>query len=249
MGDNFRDYNYMYKFQKYKSKNNNQINISVEGGVSKMWFGKENGFYQSMYNLSDIQKTFLSYVNVILLSLMYINNLDNVLFVGLGGGHIPMIIRELTPCTKIDVVEINPQVLDAAIRMGFVVGDTNIIIKDGIDYFASYTGKPYDLIIIDLDSTQSICKFNFHNVVGAITVDSICVINACGKSSIDLLEKMISNKFCYIDRYKSDFNTVYILSNGNKLVAKKNSLLSKYKYKDNLFRGIKNYVYAKKSFF
>lgn len=71
---------------------------------------------------------------------------DSVLIGGLGFGLIPQELSEINNCSKIDVVEIDQEVIDYNTSSGHLNPDINII--KGDIFFYSTTEK-YDLIIID----------------------------------------------------------------------------------------------------
>ena len=71
---------------------------------------------------------------------------DKVLIAGLGFGLIPQTLSEVNNCSKIDVVEIDQEVIDYNISSGHLNSDIVIIKSDIFEYI---TNEKYDLIIID----------------------------------------------------------------------------------------------------
>ena len=71
---------------------------------------------------------------------------DKVLIAGLGFGLIPQTLSEVNNCSKIDVIEIDREVIDYNISSGHL-NDNIVIIKS--DIFEYITNEKYDLIIID----------------------------------------------------------------------------------------------------
>ena len=75
-----------------------------------------------------------------------------VLVVGGGGFAVPKLVRALRPEASIDVVEIDPKVIEAA-RRWFFAGDASarVYCADGFDFIrgAALRGKKYDLIALD----------------------------------------------------------------------------------------------------
>lgn len=78
---------------------------------------------------------------------------DRVLIVGLGGGSIPTAFHQLFPEAQIDVVEIDPAVVDVARRffhfkegenMDVTVKDARVFVKQ-----AGIFGRKYDYIVLD----------------------------------------------------------------------------------------------------
>lgn len=71
---------------------------------------------------------------------------NSVLVAGLGLGLIPNELAEVNQCSKIDVVEINQEVIDYALLSSHLNPMINIIQGD---IFTYTTTEKYDLIIID----------------------------------------------------------------------------------------------------
>ena len=71
---------------------------------------------------------------------------DKVLIAGLGFGLIPQTLSEVNNCSKIDVVEIDQEIIDYNISSGHLNSDIVIIKSDIFEYI---TNEKYDLIIID----------------------------------------------------------------------------------------------------
>ena len=71
---------------------------------------------------------------------------DSVLVVGLGLGLVPQELSEVNKCSKIDVLEIDQEIIDYIISSGHLNSDINLIQGDIYNYTTTET---YDLIIID----------------------------------------------------------------------------------------------------
>ena len=71
---------------------------------------------------------------------------DTVLIVGLGLGLVPQELSEVNKCSKIDVLEIDQEIIDYNISSGHLNSDINLIQGDIYNYTTTET---YDLIIID----------------------------------------------------------------------------------------------------
>lgn len=71
---------------------------------------------------------------------------DTVLIVGLGLGLVPQELSEVNKCSKIDVLEIDQEIIDYTISSGHLNSDINLIQGDIYNYTTTET---YDLIIID----------------------------------------------------------------------------------------------------
>ena len=71
---------------------------------------------------------------------------DTVLIVGLGLGLVPQELSEVNKCSKIDVLEIDQEMIDYTISSGHLNSNINLIQGDIYNYTTTET---YDLIIID----------------------------------------------------------------------------------------------------
>ena len=129
--------------QDYTGKNFSVLKNS--NGITEMIFS--NGV--SLYNKSN-------YVNIMLGQCTDCDYLykgffegftyDKVLIAGLGFGLIPQTLSEVNNCSKIDVVEIDQEIIDYNISSGHLNSDIVIIKSDIFEYI---TNEKYDLIIID----------------------------------------------------------------------------------------------------
>lgn len=216
---------YQRKYLKYKQKylklkkinqhggNNDSIKIPSQyykniiiqpyssNDINMMIFESENNGYQSMYNSKDVDMIYLTYLHPLITFIHYIN-LNKILFIGLGGGHIPMLIGQKFPNCYIDVVEIDEAVLRAAEKMGFKQSQkTNIHIMDG-QKFIQNNHSIYDAVILDLNDSPFIDETNFGLLVKLIDSQGLLVINYLGTP-----EKIINKVkpyFCCIKIYECD---------------------------------------------
>jgi len=109
-----------------------------------------NGIPQSSMYLNDTTKLVYQYTTFFNLGLLINPNATQVLFVGGGGFSGPKFFLATYPHVHVDVTEIDPDVIDTAMKY-FAVG-TNpslaIFNEDGRVYL-SETDKTYDIIILD----------------------------------------------------------------------------------------------------
>ncbi|MBN3314952.1 MET13 protein, partial [Atractosteus spatula] len=81
----------------------------------------------------------------------------SVLIVGLGGGGLPQFLRDWVPKAKVQVVELDPAVLDVARDwFGFMPDDRlGVTLGDGLEHISALDkqgGQSYDVIMFDVDS-------------------------------------------------------------------------------------------------
>lgn len=81
-----------------------------------------------------------------------------ILFVGLGGGAMPMYARQVMPAAHIDVVEIDPVIVAVAERwFGFVPDDRMVVhTGDGRAFIENTPPGRYDLIVLDAFSDDEV---------------------------------------------------------------------------------------------
>lgn len=92
-----------------------------------------------------------------------INNKDHpvsVLLVGLGGGGLPQFLHDFVPCARVEVVELDPAVLEVAQTwFGFQTDKRlKVILGDGLEHIKtleSQGGHSYDVIMFDVDSKDT----------------------------------------------------------------------------------------------
>ncbi|MEX0980400.1 MAG: fused MFS/spermidine synthase, partial [Gemmatimonadota bacterium] len=100
----------------------------------------------------------LGYTRVGMVGLALVPPDGRILFVGLGGGAMPMYARQVLPKARIDVVEINPVVVDVAERyFGFEPDERMTVHTD--DGRAFIEGAPpgsWDLVVLDAFSDSEI---------------------------------------------------------------------------------------------
>jgi hypothetical protein len=250
--------NYKRKYIKYKTK---YLNIKYDGDLiiipselyqfiyikptnkspGFMKFGNSNNKMQSMYDINDLDIFYFKYFYAIITILQYCQ-MKKVLMIGLGGGHLPMLIKNKLPDSKIDVIEIDPNVLIASKIMGFNENNLNIWINDG-QKFMEKTSNIYDCIVIDLDSEQSSITFDFNLTKKILNDKGLLAINYCHNSE-NLSEKLIKI-FPVIKIYQAAQQYVYLCSNKDifndpitKYTASNN--MRKMKYFDDIIFQINN---------
>lgn len=190
------------------------INITKPGSL---WFGERTNVYQSMYNIHNLEIFYLNYMPVMYTFLNYIKKIDKILMIGLGGGHLPMLLQYHFPNVKIKIIELDKSVIKAANHLGFTESPLiNVIVGDGVEYCNVETENDYDACIIDLDDGLTIQKFNFDNVSKLINDDGILAINYYnGTKTEETLSKIIEPYFKSIKTYAANLNYVYMCKKNN----------------------------------
>ena len=126
------------------------VYVVDEGDVRSLRFDSPEGTLQSACLKSDPLAVPTSYVRVAAAGLAFTRGRERMLVVGLGGGAFPLLLHRRLPRVRVDVVELNPVVVDVARRFFGVHEDTRlrIHVEDGAGYIRRKE-PPYDLILLD----------------------------------------------------------------------------------------------------
>ena len=108
---------------------------------------------QSCKDLAQPKRMVFTYAQMSMAALLFNPSPKSILIVGLGGGTLPMALRELAPAAVIDTVEIDPAVVRVATDyFGYRTDDQNRVITEDARVFgkrAKIRGQRYDLIVLD----------------------------------------------------------------------------------------------------
>jgi len=110
-----------------------------------------NGYPHSIMDKSDPYSLESKYTKFFPLGLLIKENATKVLFIGGGGFSGPKYFLQHYPNVSVDVVEIDPEIVEVAKKYFFLDGSNprlNIYTQDAREFLNSYPGK-YDVIILD----------------------------------------------------------------------------------------------------
>lgn len=133
------------------------IIVSDEGDRICMRFvldtGRSHAIQSCMYK-ADHDKLVFEYAKMTFAGLLLNPQPKRILIAGLGGGSIPRVLAELYPQAQIDIVEIDPAVVDVAREyFDFKEHDNiHIIVRDARVYVKQASllgGQHYDYIVLD----------------------------------------------------------------------------------------------------
>jgi len=140
-----------------------RILVHDDGSIRTLSFGKGPGaLRQSVIDIEDLDRLFLDYSKTVFAGLLLDQDPTKVLIIGLGGGVIPRIMHRHFPEAEIDVVEIDPEVVEVAKRFFFFQPDNSlrVHVSDGRVFVRRQAGlRPtplYDLIILDAFNNEYI---------------------------------------------------------------------------------------------
>jgi len=133
------------------------VYVVDQGDERVLRFDSPTGDNQTVILKSDPLAIPMVYAQVVAAALAFTPRRTRALVVGLGGGLLPRMLRERLLRMAVDVVEVNPVVIDVARRFFGVEEDARLRIfeDDGVRFLAR-KGPEYDFILIDAFSVQGI---------------------------------------------------------------------------------------------
>jgi spermidine synthase len=116
----------------------------------------DSSFQSGMYT-NDPFRTRFDYVDYLQLPMAYRPQTRRILYIGLGGGSAPKRTWRDFPATRLDVVELDPAVVDVAYEYFELPRDPRLRVEteDGRRFLAANDG-PWDAIVIDAFYSDSI---------------------------------------------------------------------------------------------
>src|SRR5471032_408668 len=114
-----------------------------------------NGSWETMMSLTNPLTGHFEYTEYFQMPWLWNHDIKNVLMVGLGGGSTPRAYQHYYPKVMVDMVEIDPVVVDVA-KKYFTVAESptfKINIEDG-RLFLRRSTNTYDVILMDAYSTK-----------------------------------------------------------------------------------------------
>lgn len=140
-----------------------RVLVYQKGSIRTLRLGEgSNAGKQSSIDLNDLNKHLLEYTKLSFAGLLYVRHPKRILIIGLGGGVIPRQLRNYLPDAVIDIVDIDPDVLEAAMRFFFFTPDKRmrVHLSDGRLFVLQEPdrnpGQWYDLIVLDAFQSDTI---------------------------------------------------------------------------------------------
>jgi len=169
---------------------------------------------QSVVKVGDPDHLELPYARTMCVGLAARPEPPRVLIVGLGGGSLPMLFRRHWPAMQIDVVDIDPGVIDAARKFFGFCEDPQLraVAADGRK-FIEECRQPYDVIFLDAFGSDNIpyalaTKEFLKAVRSALKPDGLVVANIWSSVSNPLYNSMVRT-------YQDVFDNVYVVRTQN----------------------------------
>jgi spermidine synthase len=136
----------------------NHITVTEDKeGRRYLQFEGGDGALQSQVRMGHPLDLELPYTRMAMVGLAFVPEPKRILIIGLGGGAMPMFLRTVLPKVHIDVVDIDPDVVDVARRYFGFREDAALRahVGDG-RRFIETAGPPYDLVFLDAYGSENI---------------------------------------------------------------------------------------------
>lgn len=187
-----------------------RIHVTEDGGGFRTLRFGEDGASQSVVKPGDPRHLQLAYSRVLPAGLAFVDDPRRLLIIGLGGAALPRFFHSHFPEMTIDVVELDPQVLEVARRHFGLVEDERlrVSIADGRDFIEAIE-QPYDLIVLDCFDAETIpahltTREFLQAARNGLTSTGAVVANIWGPAGNPLYAAMLAT-------YRSVFPDVYVL--------------------------------------
>ena len=139
-----------------ETKDSQYHRIAVVEDSESRYLRFDSSFQSGMYK-DDPYRTRFPYSDYLQLAFAYRPEAKRILYVGLGGGSAPKRTWRDFPDVRVDVVELDPEVVNVAYRWFELPRDPRlrVEVEDGRRYLAASEG-PWDAIVIDAFYSDSI---------------------------------------------------------------------------------------------
>ena len=199
----------------------NNIVVTQDGfGLRTLRFSP-GGTRQSVVKIGDPDHLELPYARAMPVALAVVDDPQRVLIVGLGGGTIPNFLHKHFPQLQIDVVDIDPGVVEVARKFfGFREDDRLRAVVDDGRRFIELAKQPYDIIFLDAFDSEnipySLATQEFLQAVRqALTPHGVVVANIWSRASNPMHDSMMRT-------YQQVFPNLYLMEvrgAGNEIVV------------------------------
>ncbi|MCS7173810.1 MAG: fused MFS/spermidine synthase [Armatimonadetes bacterium] len=160
-----------------------RITVSDEGGVRYL---KLDNYWQSAMDLQDPNRTVFRYADYMHAGMLFVPDPARVLLIGVGGGTLPKQYLRNYPGVHMDMVDIDPHVIEVA-RHYFHVpvgGRLRAFAEDGRQ-FVRRTSDRYDQVLMDAYLRDTLpfhlaTREFFQEVRGILTPRGVFVMNVIG---------------------------------------------------------------------
>ncbi len=181
---------------------------------------ERGGDRQSVVKIGDPDHLELAYTRAMPVGLAFVGEPKRVLVVGLGGGSIPTFLRKHYPEMTIDVVDIDPKVVEVAKKYFDFREDAAMRahVDDG-RRFIEKCREPYDMIFLDAYGSDNIPRHLatrefLQSVRRALSPKGVVVSNIWNRGLNPLRDSMVRT---YADVFE-EVDILSIRNSGNEIV-------------------------------
>lgn len=178
------------------------VEVVESNGVRSLYLGSDT--VQSSMRVLDPAGLELTYTRGMMAFMLFVQNIRNVLIIGLGGGSVPKYIyHHLPEVDSLRIVEINTRIIQIA-RSHFEVPDNDtrfeVIEGDGAAYVKEHAATT-QVLIMDAYGGRGIAEDLssqefFDNCARALTADGVLVTNLWGSDrNFDVYLQRIEQAF------------------------------------------------------
>ncbi len=176
-----------------------------DDGVRTLWFGRER-IHHGDGRPGHVDHFELQCFPVMLAALSQAVGLRRIAMIGLGAAVVPRFVHAFVPESSIDVVEIDPLVVEVAERFFELRQDARlrVWVADGLPFLADCR-EPYDAIVLDGHGLQGVVPRlstrGFFTLVGAaLRPEGLVVANVWGRGANPDYDATIAT---YLDSFAS----------------------------------------------
>lgn len=168
----------------------NDIYVIERENLREMWFRAGGGFFlQSRIDLDRPGGLALVYCRLLLAPLLLNPDPSRILMIGLGGGVLPRFFHDAYPEIEIDVVEVDPRVVDLARRFFGFRGSPRLRVTEGDGRaFVKQRERRYDMVFLDAFKGGSVpyhlktVEF-YQEIARSLQAHGVLATNLYGKSN------------------------------------------------------------------
>ena len=194
--------------------------VDEADGTRALRFGR-HGARQSAWRPDDPEHLVLPYVEVVLTGLALSPDPRRILVVGLGGGTLPSFLHRHYPAAHIDVVDIDPEVVDVARKYFGFREDAKLRahVADGRK-FIEQAREPYDLVFLDAFGTTAVpahltTREFLEAVRRAVKPSGVVIGNLWFRQFNKLFDSMV---LTYRDVF-DDIAVLHVVGTGNRILV------------------------------
>lgn len=162
--------------------------VTDKGSARFLKFG--NHIKQGAINLKNPDLVYLKYQQA-MLTVFEERTFERCLCLGLGVGAIPKYIHQNGLCQRLDVVEVNPKVVEVARNYFQFPQDVAVHTLDAME-FVTTTRKMYDLVFVDIfNQSGTPAQFKalsfYQKLYGLLRAKGVVAVNMWSSDFSDLL--------------------------------------------------------------